>query len=118
MEKRQSRHKRHDDDSHGLSSATNCEWSCRRAQVAFVPQRTELTKTTISVESCASGSCPKLPTRRSPKTGSMSAAHAGTSHFLICPVGGSTGRAFDSIPGTAQRKPGADLGVAMPMEGS
>ena len=42
----------------------------------------------------------------------------GTSHFLICPVGGSTGRAFDSIPGTAQRKPGADLGVAMPMEGS
>ena len=93
--------------------------SCRRAHVAFVSQKTELTKTTISVESCASGSCPKLLTRRSPKTGSMSAAHAlGTSHLLLCPVAGSTGRRFDSIPGTAQRKPGSDLGVAMPMEGS
>ena len=93
--------------------------SCRRAHVAFVSQKTELTKTTISVESCASGSCPKLLTRRSPKTGSMSAAHAlGTSHLLFCPVAGSTGRRFDSIPGTAQRKPGSDLGVAMLMEGS
>ena len=65
--------------------------SCRRAHVAFVSQKTELTKTTISVESCASGSCPKLLTRRSPKTGSMSAAHAlGTSHLLFCPVAGST----------------------------
>ena len=92
--------------------------SCRRAHVAFVSQKTELTKTTISVESCASGSCPKLLTRRSPKTG-MSAAHTlGTSHLLLCPVAGSTGRSFDSIPGTAQRKLGSDLGVAMPMEGS
>ena len=89
--------------------------SCRRAHVAFVSQKTELTKTTISVESCASGSCPKLLTRRSPKTGSMSAAHALS---FVLPGSGFNRRRFDSIPGTAQRKPGSDLGVAMPMEGS
>ena len=37
---------------------------------------------------------------------------------FVLPGSGFYRRRFDSIPGTAQRKPGSDLGVAMPMEGS
>ena len=49
----------------------------------------------------------------------MSAAHADRhiSSFVL-PGSGFNRRRFDSIPGTAQRKLGSDLGVAMPMEGS